>query len=123
MPVVEAPPLARAVWRSCSVGDEIPATLFEAVAKVLVFVRRIKGGLLAASTLPLPRTYQVDTDALDQITRQRRRKLPSQRPDLAASAAPASSTAMPPPEPSGVPAVPTDPLTVSTDALHRQPSL
>ena len=60
VPVVEAPPLARAVWRSCSVGDEIPATLFEAVAKVLVFVRRIKGGLLAASTLPLPRTYQVD---------------------------------------------------------------
>ena len=58
-------------------GDEIPATLFEAVAKVLVFVRRIKGGLLAASTLPLPRTYQVDTDALDQITRHRRRKLKS----------------------------------------------
>ena len=74
MPVVEAPPLARAVWRSCTVGDEIPATLFEAVAKVLVFVRRIKGGLLAASTLPLPHTYQVDTDALDQVTRQRRRK-------------------------------------------------
>jgi flagellar biosynthetic protein FlhB len=74
VPVVEAPPLARAVWRSCSVGDEIPASLFEAVAKVLVFVRRIKGGLAAASTLPLPRTYQVETDALDQITRQRRRK-------------------------------------------------
>jgi len=74
VPVVEAPPLARAVWRSCTVGDEIPATLFEAVAKVLVFVRRIKGGLLAASTLPLPHTYQVDTDALEQVTRQRRRK-------------------------------------------------
>ena len=74
VPVVEAPPLARAVWRSCSVGDEIPATLFEAVAKVLVFVRRIKGGLAAASTLPLPRTYQVETDALDQVTRQRRRR-------------------------------------------------
>jgi flagellar biosynthetic protein FlhB len=74
VPVVEAPPLARAVWRSCSVGDEIPATLFEAVAKVLVFVRRIKGGLLAASTLPLPLTYQVETESLDQVTRQRRRK-------------------------------------------------
>jgi flagellar biosynthetic protein FlhB len=75
VPVVEAPPLARAVWRSCTVGDEIPATLFEAVAKVLVFVRRIKGGLMAASTLPLPHTYRVDTDSLEQITRKRRRKL------------------------------------------------
>ena len=77
VPVVEAPPLARAVFRSCSVGDEIPATLFEAVAKVLVFVRRIKGGLLAASTLPLPRTYQVDVESLDQVTRRRRGKLKS----------------------------------------------
>ena len=77
VPVVEAPPLARAVWRSCAVGDEIPATLFEAVAKVLVFVRRIKGGLLAASTLPLPRTYQVDVESLDHVTRRRRGKLKS----------------------------------------------
>ena len=75
MPIVEAQAAGPSPVAACEVGDEIPATLYEAVAKVLAFVRRIKGGLLAASTLPLPRTYQVDTDALEQITRQRRRKL------------------------------------------------
>ncbi|MGH9135375.1 MAG: EscU/YscU/HrcU family type III secretion system export apparatus switch protein [Ilumatobacteraceae bacterium] len=75
VPIVEAPPLARAMWRTCSVGDEIPATLFEAVAKVLVFVRRIKGGLQAASVLPLPRTYQVDAGSLEQVARRRRRSV------------------------------------------------
>ena len=31
VPIVEAKPLARALWRSCEVGDEIPAPLYEAV--------------------------------------------------------------------------------------------
>ncbi|MEY4231547.1 MAG: hypothetical protein RLZZ362_2396, partial [Actinomycetota bacterium] len=38
VPIVEAKPLARALWRSCEVGDEIPVSLYEAVAKVLAFV-------------------------------------------------------------------------------------
>lgn len=74
VPVVEAPPLARAVYRSCAVGDEIPAALFEAVAKVLVFVRRLKGGISRASSLPLPRTYQVDADALAEVPAKGRRR-------------------------------------------------
>lgn len=76
VPIVEAKPLARALWRSCEVGDEIPAPLYEAVAKVLAFVRRLRGGILAASALPLPRQYHVDETLLESIQGRRRKRLP-----------------------------------------------
>ena len=69
-------PLARALWRACDVGDEIPYVLYEAVAKVLAFVRRLRGGVLAASALPLPRGYDVERASLDAIPgRKNRRQL------------------------------------------------
>lgn len=77
VPIVEAKPLARALWRSCEVGDEIPAPLYEAVAKVLAFVRRLRGGILAASALPLPRQYHVDERLLESIQGRRRKRLPA----------------------------------------------
>lgn len=76
VPIVEAKPLARALWRACEVGDEIPAQLYEAVAKVLAFVRRLRGGILSASVLPLPRQYHVDDELLEAITGRRRKRLP-----------------------------------------------
>ncbi|MBI5088969.1 MAG: EscU/YscU/HrcU family type III secretion system export apparatus switch protein [Actinobacteria bacterium] len=78
VPIVEAKPLARALWRSCEVGDEIPVALYEAVAKVLAFVRRLKGSILAASVLPLPRQFHVDEQWLESLPSRRslkRRKL------------------------------------------------
>ncbi len=80
VPIVEAKPLARALWRACEVGDEIPVALYEAVAKVLAFVRRLRGSLLAAATVvPLPSSYHVDPGALEAVTaavgRRRRRRL------------------------------------------------
>lgn len=75
VPIVEAKPLARALWRSCEVGDEVPIALYEAVAKVLAFVRRLRGTLVPASPMPLPRTYHVDAAFLDGIKGQRRRQL------------------------------------------------
>jgi flagellar biosynthesis protein FlhB len=79
VPVIEAKPLARALWRSCEVGDEIPTVLYEAVAKVLAFVRRLKGTLLeSAAVLPLPHTYQADRTLLDALParpRHRRRRV------------------------------------------------
>jgi flagellar biosynthetic protein FlhB len=75
VPIVEAKPLARALWRSCEVGDEIPVVLYEAVAKVLAFVRRLRGSILAASTLPLPRQFHVDEQWLEALpTRKGTRK-------------------------------------------------
>lgn len=67
IPVVESKPLARALYRTCDVGDEIPVTLYEAVAKVLAFVRRLKGSILAASALPLPYAFQADRTQLEAL--------------------------------------------------------
>jgi flagellar biosynthetic protein FlhB len=38
VPVVEDKPLARTLYRVCEVGDEIPAELYLAVARILAFV-------------------------------------------------------------------------------------
>jgi flagellar biosynthetic protein FlhB len=43
VPVVEAPPLARALFAACELDQEIPVELFNAVAKVLAFVQRLNG--------------------------------------------------------------------------------
>jgi flagellar biosynthetic protein FlhB len=47
VPVVEEPPLARSLYRACDVGEEIPADLYEAVARVLAFLfnLRVRGRL------------------------------------------------------------------------------
>ncbi len=42
VPVVEAPPLARALHRHVEVGEAIPATLFTAVAQVLAYVYQLQ---------------------------------------------------------------------------------
>ena len=38
IPMVEDVPLARAIFRACDLGDEIPAELYDAVARVLAFI-------------------------------------------------------------------------------------
>jgi flagellar biosynthetic protein FlhB len=43
VPVIEAPPLARALHKSCEIDQEIPFRLFDGVAKVLAFVHRLNG--------------------------------------------------------------------------------
>lgn len=43
IPIVENPPLARALNKSVKVGESIPAELYQAVAEVLAFVYRISG--------------------------------------------------------------------------------
>ncbi len=42
VPVIEEPPLARALYRVVKVGDYVPTSLFEAVARVLAAVYRVK---------------------------------------------------------------------------------
>ena len=74
VPLVEAKPLARALWRACEVGDEIPAVLYEAVAKVLAFVRRLRGSITSSNALELPATYHLDGTALDAVPRRRSRR-------------------------------------------------
>lgn len=42
VPIVENPPLARALYKDAEVGDIIPGALFEAVAEVLAYLIRLK---------------------------------------------------------------------------------
>ncbi len=42
VPIVENPPLARALFANAEVGDAIPGDLFEAVAEVLAYLIRLK---------------------------------------------------------------------------------
>lgn len=61
VPLLEAPPLARALFRHTELGDEIPAKLYAAVAEVLAYVFQLRhfqqvGGAYpsAPTTLPVP---------------------------------------------------------------------
>ena len=73
VPVVEAKPLARALWRACEVGDEVPAALYEAIALVLVFVRRLDRRFSTGRPFELPRASRVSDDHLAAVTGRRRR--------------------------------------------------
>jgi flagellar biosynthetic protein FlhB len=73
VPIVEAKPLARALWRACEVGDDIPVVLYEAVAKVLAFVHRLDKRFGIDRQLELPRSMQVDQAVLDAVGRKKRR--------------------------------------------------
>lgn len=42
VPIIENPPLARALFKECELGDTIPGPLFNAVAEVLAYLIRIK---------------------------------------------------------------------------------
>ncbi len=42
VPIIENPPLARAIFRQVEVGESIPGDLFEAVAEVLAYLIRLK---------------------------------------------------------------------------------
>lgn len=72
VPTVHDVPLARALYRSCEVGQEIPRELFAAVAQVLAFVISRRGHGLAGGEHRTPRT---ELDALPAVplAAQRRR--------------------------------------------------
>jgi flagellar biosynthetic protein FlhB len=56
--VVEAPPLARALYRQCKVDQEIPAKLYAAVAQVLTYLFQLRRWHPAQG--PMPQLVQVD---------------------------------------------------------------
>lgn len=43
VPIVENPPLAQTLYKSCEVGDVIPPDLYKAVAEVLAYVYKLRG--------------------------------------------------------------------------------
>lgn len=46
VPIVENPPLARSLYESVEVGQEIPPNLYQAVAEVLAYIYRLMNGRL-----------------------------------------------------------------------------
>ena len=54
VPLLEAPPLARALYRHAEVGDAIPAGLYSAVAEVMAWVYQVKSFAAGADELAEP---------------------------------------------------------------------
>jgi flagellar biosynthetic protein FlhB len=69
--VIRAVSLARALERSCDVGDEVPSQLFEAVARVLAFLARVSRQAMWADTVDLPASWTV---VVPSVPRRRRRR-------------------------------------------------
>jgi flagellar biosynthetic protein FlhB len=54
VPLVEAPPLARALHAGCELGDEIPARLYAVVAQVLTYVYQLRTARRSGAAPPAP---------------------------------------------------------------------
>jgi len=54
VPILGAPPLARALYRHAELGDEIPAALYTAVAEVLAYVYQLRRHREDGSPMPQP---------------------------------------------------------------------
>lgn len=72
VPVLEAPPLARALYRHSEIGQHIPGTLYAAVAEVLAWVWQLRrwkleGGLAPKkpNNLPVPEALDFVPDEKD----------------------------------------------------------
>ena len=54
IPILEAPPLARALFRHAELGEEIPAALYTAVAEVLAYVYQLRSYEAGGGVPPQP---------------------------------------------------------------------
>jgi len=52
IPMLEAPPLARALYRHCDIGDPIPAELYSVVAEILAWVYNLRRWRKAGGSMP-----------------------------------------------------------------------
>lgn len=81
VPVVEDKPLARALFRVCEVGEEIPAELYMAVARILAFVMQAgKPGRNAGTRKPPTKTPVPDLlPTRSELSARRRREISEAR--------------------------------------------
>lgn len=64
IPLVEAPPLARALYATTELGREIPASLYVAVAQILAYVYQLKTATARGDAPPKPPQPDVDPDLM-----------------------------------------------------------
>ena len=69
VPVCSAPPLARAIYFTTEIGQDVPAALYLAVARVLVWVMQLKAARQAGRALPEAPT---DLPVPDELARNER---------------------------------------------------
>jgi flagellar biosynthetic protein FlhB len=69
VPVLEAPPLARALYAHCDVDQEVPARLFAAVAQVLAWVYGLRDAAAAGRALLAPAPVPQVPDDMDPLSR------------------------------------------------------
>ena len=65
VPVLQAPPLARALYKHAEVDQEIPAALFGAVAQVLAWVYQLRAAMAAGRPLATPAPQVQVPDGMD----------------------------------------------------------
>jgi len=59
VPLIEAPPLARALHGACDLGDEIPSRLYAVVAQVLTYVYQLRAARRSGAPLPATPSLEV----------------------------------------------------------------
>jgi flagellar biosynthetic protein FlhB len=64
IPMVEAPPLARALYATTEIGREIPAALYVAVAQILAYVYQLKQATAQGETPPAAPVPDVDPELM-----------------------------------------------------------
>jgi len=62
VPLFSAPPLARALFRSTEIGDEVPAKLYSAVAQVLAYIYQLNETLRPGQQRMQPPVPEIDED-------------------------------------------------------------
>ncbi len=67
VPLVESPRLARAVFASTDLGDEIPAGLYLAVAQILAYVYQLRDWQVQGGEFPEPPEPDVDDEFLQGL--------------------------------------------------------
>lgn len=63
VPLFSAPPLARVLYRTTDIGEEIPAKLYTAVAQVLAYIYQLNETLRPGQRRPEPPAPEIDEDA------------------------------------------------------------
>jgi flagellar biosynthetic protein FlhB len=62
VPVFEAPPLARALFRGVDLDHEVPANLYVAVAQVLTYIYQLKAARRSGTVPPTPPTIDASVE-------------------------------------------------------------
>ena len=68
IPVLQSPMLARALYANAEIGQDIPSTLYTAVAQVLAYVYRLKAALRGDAPMPGEPPEPIVPPELDPLT-------------------------------------------------------